>query len=150
LKEGDLMSKSKQAKQIMIDGKMNCAQAVLTTFCEELGLQKEIALRLAGGFGGGMARTNNNCGAVTGAFMVLGLREYPEIKDPRERQEKVYALIREFRDRFIKANASIRCGDLVGYDLSTDEGLKLARENKAFFNVCPKFVEDAVNILEDL
>jgi C_GCAxxG_C_C family probable redox protein len=144
------MSRVKEAKQIMAEGKMNCAQAVLTAFCEELGMQKEMGRRLASGFGGGMARTNNTCGAVTGAFMVLGLREYPEIKDPRERLEKVYAQVKEFRDKFIEENGSIHCSDLVGYDLSTADGLSSARENKAFFTVCPKFVEDAVNILENL
>ncbi len=59
-------------------------------------------------------------------------------------------MIREFRDKFIEANASILCGELVGYDLSNVDGLNSARANNAFFTVCPKFAEDAVNILENL
>ncbi|OGO16414.1 MAG: hypothetical protein A2Z02_02900 [Chloroflexi bacterium RBG_16_48_7] len=144
------MDRAKKAAKIMAEGKMNCAQTVLTTFCEELGLQKDLALGLAGGFGGGMARTNNVCGAVSGACMVLGLRQYPGITEPRQRLEKVYSLVNEFNKRFTASHGSVRCTDLVGYDLSTMDGLNTARGNNAFFTICPKFVEDAVSLLETL
>lgn len=34
----------------------NCAQAVLFSFCDDLGFDKNAALKLACGFGAGMAR----------------------------------------------------------------------------------------------
>ena len=50
----------------------NCAQAVLYAFCDELGFDKDTALRLACGFGAGMARKQEVCGAVTGESLPSG------------------------------------------------------------------------------
>lgn len=52
----------------------NCAQAVLYAFCEDLGFDRDAALRLACGFGAGMARKQEVCGAVSGGIITLGLR----------------------------------------------------------------------------
>ncbi len=52
----------------------SCSQAVFSTFAEKIGLDKETALRISGPFGGGMARMGDTCGAVTGAFMAIGLK----------------------------------------------------------------------------
>ena len=53
---------------------INCSQAVLSSFAEDFGVDKNMALKMAAGFGGGMGRTGHRCGAVTGAYMVLGLK----------------------------------------------------------------------------
>jgi C_GCAxxG_C_C family probable redox protein len=129
---------------------MSCAQAVLSVYYGELALDKSTALRIALGFGAGMGRTGNVCGAVTGAYMVLGLRPYPELQAPMEKKDKVYSLVKEFNDKFTTLNKSINCSDLLGCDLSTPEGLAAARSRKLFSTACPKFVTDAVNILEEL
>ena len=52
----------------------NCCQSVLLAYCQEFGLDSQVASRLSTGFGGGMGRMAGVCGAVTGAFMVLGLK----------------------------------------------------------------------------
>ena len=52
----------------------NCSQAVISVYAEQLGLSRKTALKIAQGFGGGMGRMTKTCGAVTGAFMVLGLK----------------------------------------------------------------------------
>ena len=65
------MLRSENARLNMVESKMNCAQSVLTAFSDELGLDRNTALRLARGFGGGMGRTGKTCGAVTGAYMVI-------------------------------------------------------------------------------
>ena len=51
-----------------------CSQAVFATFSEMLGLDKETALKIANGFGGGIARKQEICGAVSGAIMAIGLK----------------------------------------------------------------------------
>ena len=58
------------------DSGFNCSQSVLTAFCNEFGLHDEPAFRIACGFGGGMGRMAKTCGAVTGAFMVIGLKTW--------------------------------------------------------------------------
>jgi C_GCAxxG_C_C family probable redox protein len=144
------MSKATEAAELMAGSRMNCAQAVLSAFAEELGLDKTTALKIALPFGAGMGRTGGVCGAVTGAYMVLGLRPYPELKTPSERKERVYALVKEFNQKFTTLHNSLNCTDLLGCDLSTAEGLAAARSQELFATTCPKFVADAVTILEEM
>ena len=126
----------------------NCSQSVIAACGPELGLDAETALRVAGMFGSGMGRLGNVCGAVSGAFMVIGL-QYSKIQDgENERRDLGYALVRQFAEEFTTRNGSIVCKELLGCDLSTPEGLTKARENGLFSDVCPKFVRDAVEILE--
>lgn len=69
------MDKVSAAYALMAERRTNCAQAILSTYCEAFGLERNLALRLAQGFGGGMAHMGKTCGAVTGAYMVLGLSQ---------------------------------------------------------------------------
>jgi C_GCAxxG_C_C family probable redox protein len=143
------MSKSDSANECFLTG-FNCAQAVFSTFSEELGLEKEKALKIASSFGAGMAHLDETCGAVTGAFMALGLK-YGRFKvEDVAAKEKTYSLIREFTGRFVELHGSVKCTGLIGYNLSTEEGLKKATEEKRFRTHCPKYVEDAAKIVEDL
>ena len=99
------------------------------------------------GFGGGMGRTGKTCGAVTGAYMVLGLSE---ARGGREGIEAVYTIVQQFNKLFIELHGSNCCTELLNCDLGTDEGLARARAEGIFTKVCPNFVEDAVRILEGL
>jgi len=125
----------------------NCSQSVLTAFSSELGLDTESALRIACGFGGGMGRTAQTCGAVTGAFMVIGLKHGQTLKDDKAAKEKTYALVREFIDLFTKKHGSTLCRELLSCNVNTPEGYQKATEENLFKTVCPGFVESAVNIL---
>jgi C_GCAxxG_C_C family probable redox protein len=129
---------------------MNCSQAVLTAFCEEFGLSAALARRLALGFGGGMGRCGKTCGAVTGAFMVLGLKHELNAENGQQVKEKVYALVKDFSRRFCEINGSTTCKDILGCDLNTPEGVAFAKEKSLFTTLCPKFVHDAVEILEGM
>ncbi len=126
---------------------LNCSQSVLTAFSNELGLDTQSALRVACGFGGGMGRTAQTCGAVTGAFMVIGLKHGQTQKDDKEAKEKTYALVREFIDLFTKKHGSTLCRELLSRNIDTPEGYQKAVEENLFKTLCPRFVESAVNIL---
>ena len=142
------MSSIEQAVSLFNEGFL-CSQAVLSSFGQELGLDRETALRVSGVFGGGM-RLGGPCGAVTGAFMVIGLK-YGSIKaDDVQAKEKAYGLVREFVNLFESRNGSIECTRLLGCDLSTPEGRMFAREKNLFTSVCPKFIRDAAEILEQI
>ncbi|WP_242975830.1 C-GCAxxG-C-C family protein [Desulfosporosinus sp. FKB] len=52
----------------------NCAQAVFSTYSNDLGLTMEMAKKIACGFGAGMGYIGETCGAVTGALMLIGLK----------------------------------------------------------------------------
>jgi C_GCAxxG_C_C family probable redox protein len=123
---------------------------VLSSFGEALGLDRELALRVAGAFGGGMARMGETCGAVTGALMVIGLKYgMTQAKDEAAR-EQTYKLAQELAARFKERHRSIICRELLGYDLSSPEGRKAAYDKGLFSTLCPELVRDAVEILEQM
>ena len=144
------MNRSEAAANSMLKEKMNCAQAVLTAFCEELDMEKEQALRVAMGFGGGMGHTGGICGAVTGAYMVIGLKMDLNGDNLQVCKEKAYVRVNEFTARFKERQQSVLCGDLLGYDLRDPEQAKAAKETGAIAAKCPGFVREAIKILEEI
>ena len=122
---------------------------MLSAYATRLGLDGNTALKIASGFGGGIGRMAETCGAVTGAMMVLGL-EHGNTAPDREAKERVYEQVREFAQRFRARNGSLLCRELLGCDISTPEGLQQAREADFVLKICPKFVRDAAEILEEM
>jgi len=127
----------------------NCAQSVLSAFAAEFGMEEGLVMRLAGGFGGGMGRRGDTCGAVSGALMVLGLHFAPIDPEDKQGKEDAYQLARDFMGRFADRYGALRCNDLLGVDINTAEGLQKAREEGKFKQRCPDFVGGAVEILEE-
>lgn len=144
------MTRAESAAENLAAEKMNCAQSVLTAFCHELGLNRDMGLKVTIGFGGGMGRAGKTCGAVTGAYMVLGLRQNLDPGTGNQAKEKTYVQMKEFNRKFVEKHGSTDCKDILGCDLSTPEGPAYAREKCLFTTVCPRFVHDAVEILEDM
>ncbi len=128
----------------------NCAQAVACGCGHGLGLDHDQLLTVAGAFGGGIGSTGRVCGAVSGAVMVIGLR-CPRLdpKKPLPKQEST-RLVRELIKKFEERNGSVNCKDLIGFDLGQPNEAKQAQESGAFKTKCPKFVQDAAEILEEL
>jgi C_GCAxxG_C_C family probable redox protein len=128
----------------------SCSQAVLCAYASRFGLDRELALRVSGAFGGGMARMGTTCGAVTGALMVIGLK-YGKIEpEDDEAKEHTYALVQEFVARFRQRNGSILCKELLGYDISTPEGREQIEETGVSATRCPMLVRDAAEIIEQI
>ena len=144
-----MSAKPEQAVNIFKEG-YNCSQAVISVYAEDFGLSLENALKISSGFGSGMGRMAQTCGAVTGAFMVLGLKYVnADIRD-KETRERIYGLVREFARRFENRNGSIICRELLDCDISKPEGIANAKENGLFASVCPKMVGDAAGILDEM
>lgn len=143
------MSKAEEAEKQFKKG-FSCAPAVLSAYSEQFGLEKELALRIACGFGGGIGRMGRTCGAVTGAVMVIGLKHGQANVADEESRRKTHKLVKEFVDRFTALHGSVECRELIGCDLSSPAGLKKARESGVFENKCHGFVYDAAHILEDV
>lgn len=127
----------------------NCSQGVFTTFATEMGMDEKIALKLATNFGGG-ERKGELCGAVAGALMVLGLRGGHCDSDDVEGKAKSYKVATEFMDRFIKKNGSVVCRQLLGYDLTKPEDKLIIDEKNLFKTICPRMIESAVEILDEM
>jgi C_GCAxxG_C_C family probable redox protein len=128
----------------------NCSQAVLSSFSEELGLDKETALKIACGLGAGIGRTNNICGAVSGAILVISLKYGKVHQDDNPAREKTYTLIQKFIRQFTEMNGSVMCTELLGYNLNNPDELKQANGERIFLTRCSEMVRNATDILEDI
>lgn len=128
----------------------NCAQSVLFAYADRLNISTDTALKIATGFGGGMGRKQEVCGAVSGAIMVLGLIYGRGEHDGREKQEITYATVRELIDGFTKECGSINCKELLsGCELMTAEGQKRFVDEK-MIERCYGYVERVCGLLDRL
>ncbi|AZT90641.1 C_GCAxxG_C_C family protein [Caldicellulosiruptor changbaiensis] len=143
------MNKADIAVEKFLEG-FTCSQAVFSTYCEELGFKKEDALKIGCAFGGGMGSLGHVCGAVTGAFMLIGLKYGNTDSKDKEAKVTTYKKVRDFAEKFKEKNGTIICNELLKCDISTPEGRKYAEENNLFRTVCPKFVKDAAEIIEQM
>lgn len=142
-------NRSKEAVSRFMQG-YNCAQAVSSVFAGDAGVPEEVILCAATGFGAGAGRTGGTCGAVSGGVLAIGLLVGSTGADEKEAKDLTYALTREFITRFVRKNGTISCTELLGCDLSTDEGLDRARNQNLTRTLCPLYVRDAVEILEEI
>ena len=143
------MNRSEQAKELFLSGH-NCAQSVVISFAEDLKFSKELALKMAAGFGGGMGKQQETCGAVTGAIMVLGLLKGEDVNNNDELKASTYGAVKDLTRDFVAEYKTTNCKDLIGCDLNTPEGSAKFKEDKIMETVCADCVKKAVEIVEDL
>lgn len=126
-----------------------CSQAILSEYCELFNLDIETALKLAAGFAGGM-RFGRTCGAVTGAFMALGLKYSTQNCKNPEGRKNVYDAVCEFTKGFEEIHGSTNCETLIGCNIGTADGMRKAKEENLFYTICPKYIKSSAEILEFL
>jgi len=146
-----MSEKTERAKQHHEQG-YGCAQAVLTAFAGDFGLEERLALRLATGFGSGMGRMCEVCGALTGAFMVIGLKYGKENSDGTRygtETETTYRLVADLAEKFQEKNGSIYCRELIGHNLMDPAERAKVVELGLFKTTCRKCILDAVELLEE-
>jgi C_GCAxxG_C_C family probable redox protein len=134
-------------------GSYNCSQSVLASFAEDFGLDQDLGVSLATGFGAGIGRSGQVCGAVSGACMVIGLKYGSQPTNElnfQEQKEKTYLLVSDFLEKFKGRNRSINCRELIGYDLDNPIQHAEAKRLGVFTTHCTKFVRDAVEITEEI
>ncbi len=141
------MDKQKLALTNFKENKNNCCQSVISAFINDFNLNEKDTLLLATGFGGGMCK-GETCGAVTGAYMALGLKFGYTSKDDIEGKFLTKEKVKTFDKLFIEKNKTLNCIDLLGCDISTPEGHNYAVEQNLIQTKCTKFIEDAVTIVD--
>jgi C_GCAxxG_C_C family probable redox protein len=142
--------KSEQAVSTF-EGGYNCAQSVFSAFCEELKIEDDLALKVATGFGAGMGRKGEVCGAVTGGIMAIGVKYGRGEKDEPAVANVAYARTVEFMDQFANKHGSCLCRELLnGCDLATEEGQKAFREMDLKNKICTPCVRSAVEMVEKM
>ena len=143
------MTKSDAAVACFRQG-FSCSQAVLSAFAEDLGLDRETALRLSQPFGGGIARRADWCGALTGAFLAVGLKYGRTKVEDEAARDRTYALVNELIARFEAGHGAVRCRDLLGCDIGTPAGQKEADDKNLHRTICEELVRDAAALLEEI
>lgn len=126
----------------------NCAQIVFSYFAEKNGLDINRALKISSAFGGGMGK-GDICGAITGAYMALGLIYGNDLENSDRSILK--QKMKEFDIEFEKISNERRCEDILGVNVSDTEKVReFAKKNPDFKAVCPKLVINSIKIIESL
>lgn len=135
------MESMKEEAIILFKEKYNCCQSIFLPYSKLFGIDRETALKMSSGFGGGIARMGEVCGAINGAVMVLGLKYgFTDNKDI-EQKEKVNAIIREFVNKFKTSHKNIYCRNL----LTEDEGIVY----KMHSDKCASIVGEVCDLLDE-
>lgn len=142
------MDRSDQAVTQFLEG-FRCSQAVLGAYAEnfdlDIDLARKISLGLTAGSGNG-----GECGAVSGAYLVIGLKHgFSHTGDPQN-FGRMFDRIRAFSEQFRKLHEHIDCPKLIGLDIFSPEGRCKFMENDMKSTRCVNFVKDAVRILEEI
>lgn len=128
----------------------NCSQAILSAYAEELGIDEKTAISVASSFGGGIARTGKTCGAVTGALMVLGMKQWNSEVEKEEAKAHVYNVSNQLMQEFEARNNALNCEELLGVSVSTPEGRAVVKANQLSSKVCHRVINDVTEILDKL
>jgi C_GCAxxG_C_C family probable redox protein len=97
-----------------------------------------------------MGKTQETCGAVTGAIMILGLLKGEDVNNNDELKASSYGAVKNLVQAFVAEYKTTKCGDLIGCDLNTPEGSAKFKEEKIMETICADCVKKAVEIVEDL
>ena len=129
--------------------KFHCSQAVLAAYAKELGLTEEKALKIASCFNSGM-RKGEVCGACSGALMVLGMMYGQAYKNDLDSRKRANLMTDRFMNRFKELNKTYVCNEILGCDITTEEGIEYARNHELFTTTCCDMVALAVQVLEEI
>lgn len=115
----------------------NCSQAVICTYCDLLGIDEETAFKVSEGFGGGMGgMRDGTCGAVTGMYMLAGMKNSSGSIEKEKTKADTYKLIQKLAEEFRIMNTTVICSELLG----------VAGQPK--LRSCDGCIEDACKLVE--
>ena len=145
----DVEQRAEKARQLFHEG-YNCAQSVVLAYSDLFNLDPSLAASISAPLGGGMGRLREVCGAVSGMFMIAGLKYGPA--DPKDHAAKTahYALVQQLAEKFKQENGSIICRELLG--LTGPQGPEPDKRTAQYYQVrpCPEKVASAAGIVEEL
>lgn len=137
------MTKGELAKSYFMQG-YNCSQSVAMAFSEEMKMDIEQVKRLTVGFGGGMGRMREVCGAVSGmTFVISALYD--------EEKGDIYKRVQHVAGKFSEENGTFVCRELLGLDIKGADDPTPEKRTKQYYKKrpCAELVELAGNILEE-
>ena len=136
----------KKAQELFKEG-YNCAQSVFCAFCDELGMEPEMALKLSSSFGGGMGKLREVCGAVSAMFMIAGIKFGYTSPTDSDAKSAHYELIQHLAQEFKRKNKTIICRELLGDNVQYGHVPAARTEEYYASRPCEKLVADAAEII---
>jgi C_GCAxxG_C_C family probable redox protein len=130
---------ARRARELFLSSGFNCAESVLLANMERLGVEGDWLPKVASGFGGGIARTGQVCGALTGAVLALGWAMGRSASD--DSVDELYGVGAELVDEFTSEFGSTSCRMLIDIDLRDPAQHKRALREGVFEKQCAAFVE---------
>ncbi|MFX1300357.1 MAG: C-GCAxxG-C-C family protein [Promethearchaeota archaeon] len=127
-----------------------CSEAVLLALSEAQNIMSEIIPRIATGFGAGIGRHGEVCGALSGAVMGLGLRFGRSQVSETPQDTSPYQFGQTMVNLFASRVGHIRCRDILDLDISSDEGRKKYREQNLWELKCRELIRIATELSYDL
>lgn len=142
------MTKGEKAKALFLQG-YNCAQAVFSAFAEDMGIDFDMAVKLSSGFGGGMGRLREVCGAVSGMFMVFSNKHGYTSPTDMAAKKALYAHIQNLAKSFSDENGSIVCRELLSLPEKMSDPTPENRTQQYYKKrPCAQLVEYAADLVE--
>ena len=117
------------ASEKLENGTHNCAQAIICTYADLVGIDEETGRNLGNAFGSGMGNMEGTCGALVGAGITLGMFT----KDRAKSMKGMKQMMNQFQQR----NGATQCKLLKGGG------------TKVVLRECPDCVGDAAEFLEE-
>ena len=111
---------------------LNCAQAVVLAFKDEMGLDELTLKKLSIAFGGGLGRQRLTCGAVSGMCMVLGTL----LSDGTDKLT-IYDIVQKACADFKNEVGSIICADLLDGNILKDNSPKPEQRTEEYYKKRP-------------
>lgn len=145
-----MRTKAETAEELFRNG-YNCAQSVAGAFCEEIGIDFNTVVRMVSGFGGGIGRTREVCGAISGMTFVIGnLIGYDDPKDT-ELKKELYAVIQNLCKKFKDTTGFVVCRELLSKKDAADDSPQPAERTTEYYRQrgCAGYVACAAGILEE-
>lgn len=136
----------KRAGELFARDAYNCNMAVVSSLAELMGRDPTDLIPLAAPFGGGIARADLTCGALTGALLALGMTAGPRKYTSRDDRTKAYELVTPLVEEFRRNLGSALCAEITGVDISTKAGRKQFREQNILAERCVPAVELAARL----
>lgn len=141
------MKNSEKAVNLFHEG-YNCAQSVLGAFADDLGLEKNQALKMASPFGGGVGRLREICGACSGMLMAFGWLYGYETAETGDIKKELYEETRDLCRKFAEKNSSMICREILKTE-HTGGTPEPRTDNYYKSRPCAECVRSAAEILEE-
>ena len=142
----------KMAMDYFLQG-YNCSQSVLLTFSDVVEADPKMLKIIASGFGGGMGRLREVCGAFSAMVMMAGFISPADDPTIKESRTKNYALVQSFAEKFkLENGGSVVCRELLGLSKTPVQESPEPSDRTAEYykkRPCPEIIGNAAKIVAE-